>query len=158
MCFGGKPGEMRMQVVRILDGDTFHGRLLGGVLPRKVRWKQDSMVSVRLLGIDAPERGQPWGDSSRAALERRIQGRTVSLVGAGVDPWGRLLSTVLLEGEDINAHLVATGQAWMFRRYSHSVVLDSLEAFAKSSGLGLWSLQHPIPPWDWRKSNAGRRR
>ena len=46
------------QVVRIVDGDTI------------VLKVADAQHRVRLAGIDAPEKNQPWGEASTRELRR----------------------------------------------------------------------------------------
>lgn len=115
---------------RVVDGDTLE---VGG-------------ETVRLYGIDAPERAQtcagPEGDwpCGRWA-SRRLQ----ALVGGGVicddrgtDRYGRVLSVChrLADGVDINADMVAGGAAVAFRRYALDYV--GAEAVAQRAGAGLW--------------------
>src|SRR5690349_7082055 len=79
-------------VVRVTDGDTLRVRLRGG-----------AHVSVRMLGIDTPERGQCGADAASANLRRLAPvGSTVHLVSdrtqAAEDRYGRLLRYVQRQG------------------------------------------------------------
>nr|WP_300046273.1 excalibur calcium-binding domain-containing protein [uncultured Nocardioides sp.] len=79
-------------VVRVVDGDTLHVRLRGG-----------SQVSVRMLGIDTPERGRCGANDATANLRRLAPvGSTVHLVSdrtqAAKDRYGRLLRYVQRQG------------------------------------------------------------
>ncbi len=85
------------QVVRVIDGDTF-----------KVRYDGD-LTSVRLLDINAPERGDPLADAATAELRRLIDGQTVTLhfdAARRRDNFGRLLCRVTLGDLDIGQHLL----------------------------------------------------
>ena len=79
-------------VVRVVDGDTLEVRLRSG-----------GVVSVRMLGIDTPERGQ-CGATDAAANLRALApvGSTVDLVSdrtqAAKDRYGRLLRYVARQG------------------------------------------------------------
>ena len=33
-------------------------------------------------------------------------------------------------------------------------MLDELERRARGSGIGLWADPHPVPPWEWRKTEG----
>lgn len=145
--------SLRIRVERVLDGDTFHGSVLGGSVPAGVKRIRGLLVSVRLEGIDAPEKDQPWGDRSRAALAKRIDGDTVEVEVSGVDGFRRILGRVRQGSADVNGDMVATGNAWMFRRYTASTVLDSLERAARAGRRGLWSEPSPVEPWIWRKQH-----
>jgi endonuclease YncB( thermonuclease family) len=79
-------------VVRVTDGDTLRVRLRGG-----------AHVSVRMLGIDTPERGRCGADAATANLRRLAPvGSTVHLVSdrtqAAKDRYGRLLRYVQRQG------------------------------------------------------------
>jgi endonuclease YncB( thermonuclease family) len=79
-------------VVRVTDGDTLRVRLRSG-----------AHVSVRMLGIDTPERGRCGADEATAHLRRIAPvGSTVHLVSdrtqAAKDRYGRLLRYVKREG------------------------------------------------------------
>ena len=79
-------------VVRVTDGDTLRVRLRGG-----------AHVSVRMLGIDTPERGRCGAADATANLrELAPVGSTVHLVSdrtqAAVDRYGRLLRYVQRQG------------------------------------------------------------
>jgi len=79
-------------VVRVTDGDTLRVRLRGG-----------AHVSVRMLGIDTPERGRCGADDATANLRRHAPvGSTVHLVSdrtqAAKDRYGRLLRYVARQG------------------------------------------------------------
>ena len=79
-------------VVRVLDGDTLRVRLRGG-----------AHVSVRMLGIDTPERGRCGAADATANLRDLAPvGSTVHLVSdrtqAAKDRYGRLLRYVQRQG------------------------------------------------------------
>ena len=80
----GVPSEARwVKVDRVTDGDTI-------VLMDRTR--------VRLHGIDAPERDQPYGPIATAALEYMVA-RSVYLVEVDEDRYGRLVGQLYqLEG------------------------------------------------------------
>lgn len=150
----GSPGETRsMRVENVLDGDTFHGRIVRGSPLRGVKIVRDSLVSVRLQGVDAPEKDQPWGIKAREALAGMVEGDTVLVEIVDRDAYRRVLGVVRRDGLDVNAALVAQGHAWMFRKYSDSPLLDSLERTARGRRLGLWAAGsgEPVPPWEWRR-------
>ena len=134
--------EFSGRVVGVADGDTI--TVLVGVEPRR----------VRLAGIDAPERGQPFGQRAKQALSRLVFGRTVRVVVRGQDRYGRLLGEVLLpDGASLNERLVKEGWAWHYTRYSKDQRLAEQEATARRSRRGLWVDPRAMPPWEFRIAN-----
>lgn len=127
------------RVVKVHDGDTV--TVLAGGVERR----------VRLVGIDAPERGQPHGSAARRVLAARIGGRVVVVIESGTDSYGRTLGRVLVAGSDANAAQVRDGYAWVYRRFENDPALLAQEAEAKAAGRGLWRDPEPLPPWVWRE-------
>lgn len=85
-------------VGRVIDGDTFD--LASG-------------DRVRLLGVDAPERGELHYETSRRALEELILDKRIQLVKdiSHVDAYERLLRYVYVGDLFVNAALVRDGFA-----------------------------------------------
>jgi endonuclease YncB( thermonuclease family) len=131
------------RVVDIHDGDTL--TLLADL----------TRHSIRLAQIDTPERGQDWGDDARQALVDRVFRRRVQVEVTDVDRYGRLVGQIRLDGRDINRELVAEGHAWADRRYLTDASLLDDEQAARVAGLGLWSRQDPVAPWDHRSGERG---
>jgi micrococcal nuclease len=131
------------KVISIADGDTI--TVLHARRPQR----------IRLSGIDAPEKGQPFGESARQFTARLAFGHEVTVHVSGHDRYGRSLAEVLLpDGRNLNQELVRAGYAWWYRRYSRDVTLAELEAQARLARVGLWADPHPMAPWEWRKSQA----
>ena len=126
-------------VVSIIDGDTID--LL--VNRRQIR--------VRLADIDTPERGQPWYQKAKLALGRKVFGETVTALSSSQDRYGREIAQLMFDDRHINSEMVAEGMAWVYRKYSSNPLLLALEEKARLERLGLWSVDHQIPPWDWRR-------
>ena len=94
------------QVTRIVDGDTI------------VLEAEGSKHRVRLAGIDAPERNQPWGETATRELRRQVAGQQVEVEWYKRDRWKRLIGVIWLDGEDMNLHMVDRGLAWHYKRYA----------------------------------------
>ena len=135
----GIPDEAKyVKVDRVIDGDTI-------VLMNGSR--------VRLEGIDAPERDQPYGSEATAALERMVA-RSVYMVEVDTDRYGRTVGQLYhsTEGSDINASMVCAGHAWWYERYApDNELLESCHKEAQNAPKGLWESDDPMPPWKWRR-------
>ena len=131
--------EFTARVVGVTDGDTLtvlHDR---------------RSATVRLLGVDAPEKRQAYGDRAKRFTADLAFDRTVTVRTSGRDRYGRLLGEVVLpDGRSLNQELVRAGYAWWFRRYSRDGRLARLEEEARAGRRGLWADQAPQAPWDYR--------
>lgn len=130
------------RVVGVHDGDTV--TLLDD---------QKHQTKVRLAEIDTPESKQPYGSRSKQALSDLVFGKAVQVEVRDIDRYGRTVGRVSVNGTDVNAAMVASGAAWVYRQYSRDPELLRLEAEAKAAGRGLWGLPEAqrVPPWEWRQ-------
>jgi endonuclease YncB( thermonuclease family) len=143
------------RVVAVTDGDTI-----------KVLDSSNTQHKVRLTGIDAPERGQPYGTASRDHLASMVAGKEVKVESSKSDRYGRVLGKVWVQPADCpscsktlntnHAQLLA-GMAWWYRYYAKEQSpedrgrYESAEDEAKARKWGLWGDADPINPYDWRK-------
>lgn len=130
-------------VTKVIDGDTIDVQLTSGP------------IRVRLYGIDAPERAQPWGKEATAFLKGRILNEKVDLEPFQQDRYDRQTATVYLGNVSVNAELVRLGYAWAYRQYMRKpdAGLCAAEAEARIAKRGLWSLSRDErnAPWEYRK-------
>jgi len=89
--------NQRVYVDRVLDGDTIEGE----------------NRSIRLLGINTPERGEFLYEEAKGFLKDYLLNKNVTLefVGDRRDKYGRLLAYVFLDGENVNIKMVENGFA-----------------------------------------------
>ena len=108
-------------------------------------------IRVRVLDIDAPEHGQPYGHRSRQSLSALCSAESAQIEGDKRDRNGRMLARVRCHETDRGLLAVRQGMAWVFVRYAP---LDSplyvLEQEARAARRGLWATLQPVPPWEWR--------
>ena len=128
-------------VEEVVDGDTLRVRTSGSA----------EAVTVRLIGIDAPERGHPslgkefLSDESASHLASLCRGKTVRMEkDAGeTDAYDRLLRYVFLappDGRLLNEEMLRAGMARAYTRfpYSRTDAFLAAEARARREGKGLW--------------------
>lgn len=137
------------QVVNVSDGDTI-----------TVRRESGPQVKVRLYGIDAPEKAQPFGQKARDLTASMVAGRSVDIEEKATDRYGRTVGLVSINGDSLNEAIVRNGFAWVYQQYcKESFCSDwsKLESMARQHGMGMWADPHIIPPWDWRHNKGSRR-
>ncbi len=79
------------RVVGVADGDTV-----------TVLTAEHRQYKIRLSGIDAPEKMQPFGPFSRATLARQLFGELVIVEWTKTDRYGRIVGKIEREGVDVN--------------------------------------------------------
>jgi micrococcal nuclease len=138
--------EISGTVIKVFDGDSFI------VAPA-----QGERIEVRLAGIDAPEKNQPYADIARAALRGMVLDQKLELEVLDVDRYGRKVARAFRVSDrmDINAELVRRGHVWVYRRHAYDEALYHLERDAREQKLGLWALPDAErePPWRWRREH-----
>jgi endonuclease YncB( thermonuclease family) len=142
--------EWHGTVVGVSDGDTL--TLLDA---NKAQHK------IRLDGIDAPERTQPYGQRARQSLAALAHGRVASADCPKVDRYGRAVCRVTVDGVDVGLEQIRRGYAWHYVKYAHEQrAIDRAryahaESDARAKNAGLWSFSDPVPPWDYRRLSKG---
>lgn len=120
-------------VIDVLDGDTF-------VLSNTTR--------IRLIGVDTPEKGEPFADVARAFADSVLRNRKVriELDRLREDRYERTLGYLFLDGIFFNELLVRNGLARVYqfkenRRYSKKFI--NAQKDARKNKVGIWSLAAP---------------
>lgn len=131
--------EFSALVTFVKDGDTFEAR------------RGAETVTIRLFGIDCPEKGQPFADSARKFTEQKVLNQNVRIQVKDKDRYGRLIGEVFYsDRESLNQALVREGFAWHYKKHSKDTTLASLENQARSARKGLWRDGQALAPWDFR--------
>lgn len=104
------------KVIKIVDGDTID-----------VLTDAKETIRLRFNGIDAPERGQPFGNNATKFVSDTVGGKMVRLVVHEKDKYGRTIADVYLPVDDplvelpdlfLNRELVRCGLPWHYKEYS----------------------------------------
>ena len=131
------------KVVRVSDGDSLSLLAADG-----------KQYALRLYGVDAPERDQPFGDQSRAHLRRLVDGRSVGATVESVDDYQRQVVEVFIDGRSVNLMMLEAGMAWWYRYYARARSdMGEAERVARAKERGLWSQPDPVEPRRWRQQN-----
>ena len=135
------PADGSFRMVRVIDGDTIVVR------------DKTGEIHVRLIGIDAPEKNQPYGSQATALVTTLIGNQPIKLSGNSKDRYGRLLSHVHAGNTWVNMEMVKQGAAWVYKAKPDTfwADLNDAERDARNNRRGLWADPSPIYPGDWRK-------
>jgi micrococcal nuclease len=123
-CFG-----TTTKVTRVIDGDTF---------------ETESGEKVRLIGINAPEILDMFGQEAKKYLSDLIENKTVNLQTDNIsherDRYQRLLMYIILDGVDINKKMVSDGFAFAYNKYKFSKLIEYEQAQleARETNKGIW--------------------
>lgn len=137
--------SLQGKVINVADGDTI-----------TVLDTHKNQHKIRLQGIDAPEKSQPYGQKSKQSLYQLVHSQMVSIEFQNKDKYGRIVGKVILNGNDICFEQIKLGMAWHYKRYQSEQPKEDRETYsqaeqsAKSQSLGLWKDTNPIPPWEFR--------
>lgn len=148
VAFPSLADTLQGRVVAISDGDTV-----------KVIDASNTQWKIRLMGIDAPEKKQAFGNKSKKALSDLVFNKQVTVEYSKSDKYGRTVGKIMVNGIDANLEQVRVGLAWHYKKYEKEQSLDDrllyaqAEAQAREEKRGLWVENEPTPPWVWRHRN-----
>ena len=160
LAAGVGAAELHGKVVGVSDGDTI--TVLDDLrTPHK----------VRLAGIDAPEKSQPYGTQAKEHLSALVFGKPVTVTWHKQDRYRRVIGLVRLavpgacgrpdcaSVDDVGLAQIESGLAWHYKQYQSEQTLQDRQRYAgaeleaRARREGLWKDAHPVPPWEFRSSH-----
>lgn len=139
------------RVVGVTDGDTI-----------TALDSSNTQHKIRLAGIDAPEKSQPFGSASKKSLSDLVYGKQVTVDWQKHDRYGRIVGKVLINNLDANLEQIKRGMAWFYAKYQNEQSVQdrldyaSAQDDAQKNHLGLWADKNPTPPWEFRKQSRNK--
>lgn len=131
-------------VIKVIDGDTIWIK------------KDNNHIKVRLSYIDAPELKQNFGIKSRNFLSNLVLDKMIEVNTNKKDRYNRHLGEIYIhntkESIFVNAKMIKSGNAWVYKTYTNNPYLKNLEDYAKMNKKGLWNEQKIIEPWIFRRN------
>ena len=152
VCGAVNAADISGRIVGVADGDTV--TLLDATQTRH---------KIRISGIDAPEKKQPFGLRSKANMSDLAFGKDAEAQCDKRDRYGRDVCVVLVAGRDVGLAQIKVGLAWWYREYADEQTseqrrdYEQAEIEAKANKLALWGDPMPQPPWEWRHSKTPKR-
>ena len=149
VSFALKAEVLNGTVVGISDGDTV-----------TVIDKLSKQHKVRLMGIDAPEKSQAFGNEAKQTLSNYINTKEVSVEYKKLDKYKRIVGKVTLDGQYICLRMIREGMACHYKHYEKEQSKTDrdlyreaeAEANAREVNLGLWVEKQPVSPWIFRQN------
>ena len=144
------PLQTAPALVKILDGDTF---------------VDGEGQTIRLLGIDTPEKGQAFSDEAAGELRLLLAGNATLKYEFGkerTDRYGRLLAFVYADSVFVNERLIEDGlaSAYFFEDQMAAVEFQELCSAQKAAlreRVGIWSLAVAKPESVYYGNSKSRR-
>jgi micrococcal nuclease len=118
-----------IKISRVIDGDTF---------------ELENGEKVRMIGINAPEATDIFGEESENHLKKILSIGDISLVPDNLskdrDRYGRLLRYVYLDTIDVNKKMIREGFAFAYLKYKFekSAEYEKSQILAQSANFGIW--------------------
>lgn len=136
------PSGERARVVTVIDGDTIDVE------------SQGQEFRVRYIGVDTPERDEPFYEEATEANRKMVDGEEIILVKdvSETDRYGRLLRYIYLpDGTFVNAELISQGYGRVVTfppDVAQIELLTDLQQEARENQRGLWgqSEMQGMPP------------
>ncbi|HEX3253614.1 MAG TPA: thermonuclease family protein [Pyrinomonadaceae bacterium] len=119
-------------------------------------------VRVRLMGVDAPEMNQSFGDVAKKHLTDLVFEKSVLVEYAGIGADSSLTGRVLLNDADIGAQMIRDGVAWFDPVNGNRLSATDREVYqqsehaARNEKRGLWQDENAVAPWEFVKAEKMR--
>ena len=129
-------------VTRVIDGDTF-----------EIKDKFGKSQTIRLFGIDTPEKKQTFGMTAKAYTEKLIDKKEVFVESVELGRYNRVVAVVYVNGHSLAESLLADGIAFAAGD-SHPLATKyySLQERARVNNRGVHKLGI-ISPAEFRRKN-----
>ena len=154
---GPRLPEGPYSIAEIFDGDSFN-----------LKAKDGAIVRVRIAGIDAPEKTQPYSTKAKDSLAELLHSGPIGLQPVKVDTYDRWVANVRIGDRDLGLEQIQRGYAWYFVRYKQDINEEQQRRYAEAERVardqrhGLWAgidaaarnpALAPEPPWKFRQRN-----
>jgi len=137
--------NMTGRITDIADGDSL-----------TLQDAQQQQHSIRLVGIDAPELAQDFGQQAKSSLANLALNQQATAECKQAGPNQPAICVVRVAGKDIGLAQIGAGMAWWYQQNVAALSVQAqtdyrqAEFNAKIHRLGFWDSKNPTPPWVWR--------
>lgn len=147
----GRAASLSGKVVDVDEGDLF------------TVYNLNRPVKIRLLGVDAPELSQEFGDVAAQHLRALLLDKSVTVEYWGLGQKNCLIGKVTLDGRDIGAQMIRDGVAWFDSNNKGTLSATDCEVYeesqraAQAEKRGLWDSGSAVAPWEFVKTELAKR-
>lgn len=132
------------KVVKVADGDTI-----------------SVLDNTKLRTASGFKASTPRRKASLSAMPQEkhlaglVAGKSVTVQWAKHDRYGRIVSTVFVDGRDVDLEQIKAGMAWFYRYYQNELTPEHRKRYAhaeeqaRAAKVGLWQEKSPVPLWEW---------
>ena len=145
---------LRGVVIAVIDGDTVLFKPDHYGARSRLHPSGRAFLKIRLADIDAPEKGQPYGDAATRRLTALVLNQQVEINTVATDAYGRSIAQLQKGALQVNTEMVRLGLAWSSTRYRGNAGLADAQDEARRAQRGLWADAAPMPPWVWRRAQS----
>jgi endonuclease YncB( thermonuclease family) len=127
------------KIKKVYDGDTV-----------SLETRDGKAYTIRMLGADAPELSEYFGDKSQKKLSDLVLGKDATVIIRKKDASERYIGTVYSSGQDINLRQIETGMASYLQQNGYEPkgddrrLYEQAEQKARIEKNGLWRNQKSV--------------
>lgn len=140
-------------------GDSLQAKVVayGSASAFAVLDERQKLRRVKLTGIDAPEKKQPFAAQAQRLASEHLGAAAVTIAVDLVDAEQRVHGRISVQGRDLGLVLLEAGLSWCDPADSSHLPAALRAAYAqaceqaRAQRRGLWHQPHPTPPWEHRK-------
>lgn len=134
-------------IIKVSDGDTY----------KLKSDENDSIYTIRMLGIDTPELKQEFGAKSKMFVSNLILNKHVCASIKGKDKYKRYLANIYYGDSLIwlNKQIISSGNGVVYMT-TNKVLLEE-ERKAKVAKRGVWSNDNFVSPAQYRKNTKKKK-
>lgn len=112
---------MAGKVVGVSDGDTV-----------TLLTAEHRQVKIRVAGIDAPEKGQPFGQAAKESMSDCAFGKQAEVEWKKLDRYGRTVGKLTVGGLDCGLRQINMGLAWHYKAYAREQSVEDRQSYAEA--------------------------
>jgi endonuclease YncB( thermonuclease family) len=112
----------------------------------------NTQYKIRLMGIDAPEKKQAFGNRSKQSLSDLVFDKQVTVEYSKQDRYGRTIGKITVDGVDANLEQIKAGMAWHYKKYQKEQSVEDRFVYANAEIQAQYKKRGLLAEWTRRSS------